>query len=200
MFLLWGRSQCSQCHLVRRFQIIQNPSSPNHPITPLGCCLSISFELGKQHHSPYLNFENLTYKNKNIPSWVQNSIFKQIKTTYTNDSHHITAIVTVGKGSCHLRFSGIRPLRGGGYPPFPLRKKTFFFSHWFSVKGGVGVPPNSAKEKNLLFRSKNSIFCLFYAFLALFGPLYGLFGPFLTLFNEKNIIFSPFRKKFPGKA
>ena len=33
------------------------------------------------------------------------------------------------KGSCHLRFSGIRPLRGGGYPPFPLRKKTFFFSH-----------------------------------------------------------------------
>ena len=46
----------------------------------------------------------------------------------------------VCKGSCHLRFSGIRPLRGGwGYPPFPLRKKTFFFSHWFSVKGGVGV-------------------------------------------------------------
>ena len=32
-----------------------------------------------------------------------------------------------------------------------------------------GVPPNSAKEKNLLFRSKNSIFCLFYAFLALLG-------------------------------
>ena len=36
----------------------------------------------------------------------------------------------ITKGSCHLRFSGIRPLRGGwGYPPFPLRKKTFFFSH-----------------------------------------------------------------------
>ena len=33
-----------------------------------------------------------------------------------------------GKGSCQKRFSGIRPLRGGGYPPFPLRKKTFFFS------------------------------------------------------------------------
>ena len=66
------------------------------------------------------------------------------------------------KGTYQKRFSGIRPLRGGGgYPPFPLRKKTFFFSHWFSVKGGVGVPPNSAKEKNLLFRSKNSIFCLF---------------------------------------
>ena len=43
-------------------------------------------------------------------------------------------------------------------------------------------------------------FALFHAFLALFGPLYGLLGPFLTLFNEKNIIFSPFRKKFPGKA
>ena len=33
------------------------------------------------------------------------------------------------KGTCHLRFSGIRPLRGGGSPPFPLRKKSFFFSH-----------------------------------------------------------------------
>merc|ERR1711994_1118625 len=30
----------------------------------------------------------------------------------------------------------------------------------FWASGGV-VPPNSAKEKNLLFRSKNSIFCLF---------------------------------------
>ena len=34
------------------------------------------------------------------------------------------------QGTCQKRFSGIRPLRGGwGYPPFPLRKKTFFFSH-----------------------------------------------------------------------
>ena len=64
----------------------------------------------------------------------------------------------------------------GGYPPFPLRKKTFFLG------------------------PKTLFFAFFYAFLALFGPLYGLFGPFLTLFNEKNIIFSPFRKKFPGKA
>ena len=30
------------------------------------------------------------------------------------------------KGSCHLRFSGFCPLKGGGGPPFPLRKKTFF--------------------------------------------------------------------------
>ena len=47
------------------------------------------------------------------------------------------------KGSFQKRFSGIRPLRGGrGYPPFPLRKKTFFFSHRFSVKGvrGGGTP------------------------------------------------------------
>ena len=30
----------------------------------------------------------------------------------------------------------------GGYPPIPLRKKSFFFSHWFSVKGvgGGGTP------------------------------------------------------------
>ena len=68
------------------------------------------------------------------------------------------------------------PLRGGGYPPIPLRKKTFFFA------------------------PKTLFFAFFYAFVALFGTLYGLFGPFLTLFNEKNIIFSPFRKKIPGEA
>ena len=36
---------------------------------------------------------------------------------------------TETKGTYQKRFSGIRPLRGGGYPPFSLRKKTFFFSH-----------------------------------------------------------------------
>ena len=80
------------------------------------------------------------------------------------------------KGRCQKRFSGIRPLRGGGYPPIPLRKKTFFLG------------------------PKTLCFAFFYAFLALIGPLYGLFGPFLTLFNEENIIFSSFRKNFPGKA
>ena len=66
-----------------------------------------------------------------------------------------------------------------------------------SVKGGG--PPNSAKEKNLLFRSKNSIFCLFYAFLGLFGPLYGLFDPFLTLFNEKTSLLALIGKNFLEK-
>ena len=32
-----------------------------------------------------------------------------------------------GKGTCQKRFSGFCPLRGGGYPPCPLRKKSFFF-------------------------------------------------------------------------
>ena len=81
------------------------------------------------------------------------------------------------KGTCKILLSGIFLFRrGGGDPPIPLRKKTFFLG------------------------PKTLFFAFFYAFLALFGPLYGLFGPFLTLFNEKNIIFSPFRKKFPGKA
>ena len=31
------------------------------------------------------------------------------------------------KGTCHLRFSGIRPLSGGGDPPFPPKEKTLFF-------------------------------------------------------------------------
>ena len=30
------------------------------------------------------------------------------------------------KGSCQKRFGGFRPLRGGGYPPFPLRKNSSF--------------------------------------------------------------------------
>ena len=55
------------------------------------------------------------------------------------------------KGTCQKRFSGIRPLRGGGYPPFPLRKKTFFFSHWFSVKGGGGYPPFPLRKKTFFF-------------------------------------------------
>ena len=31
-----------------------------------------------------------------------------------------------GKGPRQKRFSGFCPLRGGGYPPFPLRKKSSF--------------------------------------------------------------------------
>ena len=91
------------------------------------------------------------------------------------------------------------PVKGGGYPPFPLR---VFGQDDFPLRG-EGVPPNSAKEnsaKKQVFRFENSIFCLFHAFLALFGQFYGLFGPFLTLFNAKNIIFSPFKKKILGKA
>ena len=37
---------------------------------------------------------------------------------------HLQACFKVCKGSCHLRFSGFCPLRGGGYPPIPLRKKS----------------------------------------------------------------------------
>ena len=54
------------------------------------------------------------------------------------------------------------------------------------------LPLRGFGRNDFPFRSKNSIFCLFHTFLALFGLLYGLFGPFLTLFNTKNTIFSPF--------
>ena len=96
-------------------------------------------------------------------------------------------------------FLGFCPLRGGGgVAPFPL---SFFEHNYFLLRGGYPpIPPRKIPLKSRHFRFENSIFCLFHAFLALVGPLYGLFGPFLTLFNEKNIIFSPFRKKFPGKA
>ena len=88
--------------------------------------------------------------------------------------------IHLSKGRFQKRFSGFCPLRGGGDPPIPLRKKTFFFSHWFPVKGGGGVPPNSVKEKNLLFRSKNSIFCLF---LCIFSPFWTIIWPFGPIFN-----------------
>ena len=31
------------------------------------------------------------------------------------------------KGTYHLRFSGIRPLRGGGVPPFSAKEKNLLF-------------------------------------------------------------------------
>ena len=66
---------------------------------------------------------------------------------FPNNTFYSTPFKEGCKGTFQKRFSGFCPLRGGGgYPPIPLRKKTFFFSHWFSVKGG-GVPPNSVKEK-----------------------------------------------------
>ena len=45
------------------------------------------------------------------------------------------------KGRCQKRFSGFFPLRGGGYPPFPLS----FFEHNDCPLRGGGVPPNSVK-------------------------------------------------------
>merc|ERR1712213_289412 len=63
----------------------------------------------------------------------------------------------------------------GGYPPIPLRKKTFFLG------------------------PKTLFFAFFNAFLALFGPLYGLFGPFLTLFYEKTSFLALLGKNFPEK-
>ena len=60
------------------------------------------------------------------------------------------------KGTCQKRFSGFCPLRGGGAPPL------------------------SAKEKNLLFRSNNSILCLF---LCIFSPFWTIIWPFWPIFN-----------------
>ena len=61
----------------------------------------------------------------------------------------------------------------GRMTQIPLR---VFGQNDFPLGGGRGYPP---------IPLKNSIFCLFHAFLALFGPLNGLFGPFLTLSNKK---------------
>ena len=41
------------------------------------------------------------------------------------------------KGTCQKLLSGFCPLRGWGYPAFPL---SFFWAQWLSVKGGSGTP------------------------------------------------------------
>ena len=42
--------------------------------------------------------------------------------TYMRDEAvYSVLLVDLSKGTCQKRFSGIRPLRGGGYPTFPLR-------------------------------------------------------------------------------
>ena len=53
------------------------------------------------------------------------------------------ALQGIPKGSFQKLFSGFCPLRGGGYPPFPLS----FFEHIDCPLRGGGVPPNSVKEK-----------------------------------------------------
>ena len=55
----------------------------------------------------------------------------------------ITANSETGKGGFQKLLSGFFPLRGGGYPPFPLR---VFGQDDFPLRG-EGVPPNSVKEK-----------------------------------------------------
>ena len=66
----------------------------------------------------------------------------------------------VYKGRFQKRFSGFFPLKGGGYPPFPLR---VFGQNVFPLRGG-GYPPiplrkNSAKKR--LFLAKNANFSPF---------------------------------------
>ena len=51
------------------------------------------------------------------------------------------------KGTFQKRFRGFCPLRGGGYPPIPLRKKTFFFHTDFPLRVG-GYPPIPLRKKS----------------------------------------------------
>ena len=57
------------------------------------------------------------------------------------DIVHLKQVVTrkikmsPGKGTCQKRSSGFCPLRGGGYPPIPLRKNPSFFHTDFPLRG-----------------------------------------------------------------
>ena len=83
------------------------------------------------------------------------------------------------KGSRQKLSSGFCSLRGGWFPPIPLRK----------------IP-----LKSRFLRSKNSIFCPFSYILS---PFWSIIWPFWSIFNliqYKNIIFSLFRKKIFPKS
>merc|ERR1712012_343747 len=80
------------------------------------------------------------------------------------------------------------------------RQKPSFFQTDFPLRGGRGYPPIPLRKKTFFLGPKTLFFAFFYAFLALLGPLYGLFGPFLTLFNEKKTSFLALLGKiFPEK-
>ena len=51
-------------------------------------------------------------------------------------------LLEITMGSRQKLLSGFFPLRGG----LPPNSAKGFWAEWFSVKGGRGVPPNSAKE------------------------------------------------------
>ena len=90
-------------------------------------------------------------------------------------------------------------VKGGGYPPFPLR---VFGQDDFPLRGGGGYPPIPLRKiplKRRYFRSETPFFAFFHTFVALFGLLYGLFGPFLTLFNTKTSFLVLLGKKIPEK-
>ena len=104
------------------------------------------------------------------------------------------------KGALQKLLSGFCPLRGGEYPPFPLR---VFGQDDFPLRGGGGYPPIPLRKiplKSRYFRSQNCKFCLF-SFI--FSAFWSNIWPFWSIFKlilYKNIIFSPFRKIFSGKA
>ena len=98
-----------------------------------------------------------------------------------------------------------------------IKAKLRSWQSWGPITNGLVVVVIGLKSNYMLGRPIQNIFfspflslCLMFWFLwkksakqYLTGSLYwlyGLFGPFLTLFNAKNIIFSPFREKIPGKA
>ena len=94
-------------------------------------------------------------------------------------------------GSQH--FSMVLPI--AGFSEYDLGGCQKLLSGFFPVRGGKGVPPNSAKENST---KKQVFFAYFHTF---FWPFlsYGLFGPFLTLFNTKTSFLVLLGNKIPEK-
>ena len=116
--------------------------SPNRWIIPVSSSSALKMILTVfHHHSHWLWFPLFELNPKfglGCGRKIGNEGWKWRSATMT-----LLSVFRLCKGTCQKRFSGFCPLWGGGYPPFPLRKKSFFFSHWFSVKGvgGGGGPP-----------------------------------------------------------
>ena len=74
------------------------------------------------------------YDHWSMNSYVLNIIQGLIYTYALYDMMNVAFLNSkLPKGSCQKRFSGFCPLRGGGYPPFPLR---VFWQDDFPLRGG----------------------------------------------------------------
>ena len=101
-------------------------------------------------------------------TWILHFALSNPQNTFRDKAHFEPRLYNIHKGTFQKLLSGFCPLRGGLVPPNSVKEKNLLFSHWFSVKGGGGYPPIPLRKiplKSSFFWSKNSIFLPFFIHL-----------------------------------